>query len=455
MRSWDLKRGSVLVLLAAFAASACSGGFGGASAPAASASAGAATDAPSVSASAAGEPVTLTYLVDDTDATQARANALAEAYTAQHPNVTFEIETRPGGTEGDNIVKTRLSTGEMTDIFWYNSGSLLQALNPAETLVDISAEPFIANIDEAYLPTVSQGDAIFGVPSETAMGGGILYNKKVFADNGLEPPKSWTEFAANNDKLKTAGVAPIGATYADTWTSQLFVLADFYNVQQAVPDFAEKYTANQAHYSDTPAALAGFKRLQEGFEKGWYQQDFGAAKLDDGLNALAEGTIAQYPMLTFTLGTIAENHPDKIQDIGFFGQPGDDAAKHGATIWMPAATYIAKSSENQEVAKDFLGFIASVEGTEVLTEAIAPAGPYVINGSKLPDDALPAVKDIQVYLDNDAAGPALEFLSPVKGPALEQITVAVGSGLNTAEEGAELYDQDVEKQAKQLGLPGW
>ncbi len=453
MRSFDLRRASVLVVIAAFVASACSGGFGGGSAAPPAASAAASEAAPS--ASEAAEPVTLTYLVDDTEATQARAQALADAYTAKHPNVTFDIETRPGGTDGDNIVKTRLSTGEMTDIFWYNSGSLLQALNPSETLVDISGEPYIANIEESYLPTVSQGGAIFGVPSETAMGGGILYNKKVFADQGLQVPKSWSEFGANNDKLKAAGIAPIGATYADTWTSQLFVLADFYNVQQAVPDFAEQYTANKVHYSDTPAALAGFKRLQEGFEKGWYQKDFGAAKLDDGLNALAEGTIAQYPMLTFTLGTINENHPEAIQDIGFFGQPGDDAAKNGATIWMPAATYIAKSSENQDVAKDFLGFIASVEGTEVLTAAIAPSGPYVINGSKLPDDALPAVKDIQTYLDSDTAGPALEFLSPVKGPSLENITVAVGSGLNSAEEGATLYDQDVEKQAKQLGLPGW
>ena len=39
MRTWDLKRGSVLVLFAALAASACSGGFGGASAAPPSASA--------------------------------------------------------------------------------------------------------------------------------------------------------------------------------------------------------------------------------------------------------------------------------------------------------------------------------------------------------------------------------------------------------------------------------
>src|SRR5262249_17922863 len=139
---------------------------------------------------------------DDTEATQARAKALTDAYTAKHPNVTFEIETRPGGTDGDNIVKTRLSTGSMDDIFWYNSGSLLQALNPADSLVDISAEPYIKNIQDSYLPTVSQGNAIFGVPSETAMGGGILYNKKVFDQAGIQVPKTWAEFESNNDKLK-------------------------------------------------------------------------------------------------------------------------------------------------------------------------------------------------------------------------------------------------------------
>ena len=68
---------------------------------------------------------------------------------------------------------------------------------------------------------------------------------------------------------------------------------------------------------------------------------------------------------------------------------------------------------------------------------------------------LPAVKDIQAYIDAGKSAPALEFVSPVKGPRLEQITVEVGSGLRSAEDGAALYDQDVETQAKQLGLPGW
>ena len=65
-------------------------------------------------------------------------------------------------------------------------------------------------------------------------------------------------------------------------------------------------------------------------------------------------------------------------------------------------------------------------------------------------------KDIQPYIDKPGASSlALEFLSPIKGPALEQITVEVGSGIRSAKDGAELYDQDVKKQAQQLGLEGW
>ena len=127
-----------------------------------------------------------------------------------------------------------------------------------------------------------------------------------------------TSFAANNEKIKAAGIAPVIATYGDTWTAQLFVLADYYNVQAANPGFAEDYTANKAKYATTPAAMAGFRYLQEGFEKGWYQKDFATAKFDQGLVLLANGEGAHYPMLSFALPTIAANMPDKIDDIGFF-----------------------------------------------------------------------------------------------------------------------------------------
>ncbi len=400
-------------------------------------------------------PVTLTYLADDSETTQSIVHTLADAYMALHPNVTIEIENRPQGGDGDNIVKTRLATGEMTDIFFYNAGSLLQALQPSDTLVDLSGEPFMANVDEAFKQTVSQNGKVFGVPSTTAMGGGILYNKKIYEQLGLSVPKTWAEFEANNEKIKEAGIAPVIATFGDTWTSQLFVLADFYNVQQAHPTFAEDYTANKAKYATIPEAMAGFTYLQEGYEKEWWQEDYATAKYEQGLKLLAEGKGAHYPMLSFALSTIATNSPDQVNDIGFFAQPGTDASKNGATIWMLSATYIPKTTEHLEEAKSFLAFMVSPEAVAALNEKVPPSGPYLIKGAQLPDEVLPAVKDIAAYIENGNSGPALEFLSPVKGPSLEQICVAVGTGQMTPEEAATAYDEDVKKQAQQLGLPGW
>lgn len=39
---------------------------------------------------------------------------------------------------------------------------------------------------------------------------GVYYNKKTFEDNGLEIPTTWEEFTAVCDKLKEAGITPVG-----------------------------------------------------------------------------------------------------------------------------------------------------------------------------------------------------------------------------------------------------
>ena len=136
--------------------------------------------------------------------------------------------------------------------------------------------------------------------------------------------------------------------------------------------------------------------------------------------------------------------------------PGDDAAKNGLTVWMPAGLYIPKTAEHPEEAKKFVAFVASVPGCDSQTKAGGATGPYMVKGCTLPKDVPPAVTDLLPYFEKeDRIAPALEFVSPIKGPSLEQITVEVGSGIRTPADGAALYDEDVKKQAQQLGLPGW
>ena len=399
----------------------------------------------------------LSVTTDGNAETVAAMEALTAAYTAAHPDVTFEIENRPGGADGDNLVKTRLATGEAGDILQYNSGSLFQALKPVENLADLSDIAGQANVIDSFKSVVTASDGtVRGVPFGPAMGGGIYYNKKIYAELGLSVPKTWAEFMANNEKIKAAGKVAVAQTYGDTWSSQLFVLADYYNVQAQVPNFAADYAANKAKYANTPAAMAGFQHLEDVFKAGYLNEDFGVAKFDDGVRMVATGEAAHYPMLTFALGNIKQNFPENLEDVGFMAQPGDDAAKNGLTVWMPAALYIPAASENQEAAKDFLSFVASVEGCNLMIGANGATGPYLIKDCALPADVPGAVADMLPYFQTEGlTAPALEFLSPIKGPALEQFTVEVGSGIRPAAEAAGLYDQDVEKQAKQLGLPNW
>lgn len=400
---------------------------------------------------------TLNLLLDGNADTIAMMEALTAAYTAANPDVTFEMENRPGGSEGDNMVKTRLATGEAGDIIQYNSGSLFQALKPAETLADLTDLPGQANIVDSFKPVVTAPDGtIRGVPFGAAMGGGVYYNRKLYEELGLSVPKTWDEFMANNAKVKEAGKVPVATTFGDTWTSQLFVLGDFFNVQAEVPTFAADYTANKAKFANTPAAARGFQYLEDVFKAGYVNEDFGVAKFEDGMRMVATGEAAHYPMLTFAMATVKQNTPDNINDLGYFALPGPTADKNGLTVWMPSALYIPAASPNVDVAKDFLNFVASVEGCQTMIGAIGATGPYLIKDCALPADVPPSVADMLPYFQTEGAtAPALEFLSPIKGPALEQITVEVGSGIRPAAEALALYDQDVEKQAKQLGLPNW
>ena len=399
----------------------------------------------------------ISYLIGDSGGTALPyAQALTTKFNEMNPDIKATVETQPAGTEGDNLMKTKLATGEMNDVFGYNSGSLFQALNADQNLVPLTDESWAAALPEEFKSVVSTSNGLYGAPNGTTQGGGVLYNKKVYADLGLKVPTTWAEFKANNDKIKADGkVDPVQQTYGETWTSQLFVLADFANVAAQDPEWAEQYTANKRKYVDQPA-LQSFENQQDAFDSGYFNKNFASATYDDGVKAVATGTAAHYPMLSSAISAINQNFKDNVDDVGFFAMPAQDAADTRMTIWLPNALYIPKTTEGAELeaAKKFVAFVNSPEGCEIQNTINTVTGPYV-STCELPSDVPGLVTDVQKYLDDGKSSPALEFVSPIKGPNLERITVEVGSGIKTGKEGAALYDEDVVKQAQQLGLEGW
>jgi raffinose/stachyose/melibiose transport system substrate-binding protein len=383
------------------------------------------------------------------------ANAIADGFEKKNPTIKVKVNTRPAGTDGDNLVKTRLSTGTMDDVFLYNSGSLFQALKPDSQLQPLTDEPWVKDITDDFKKSVSTPKGVYGAPNGTTFDGGIMYNKKVYEKLGLTVPKTWDEFISNSEKIKAAGITPVLVSYGDTWTSQLFVLADFANVSKADPKWAENYTNNKAKYVNPPA-LAGFTHTQEVFDKGLTNKDYASMTNVNALKALATGEGAQYPMITAVISNVVQSNPDQVDDIGYFAIPSDSGEPQ-ATVWEAGGAYIPKTTTGDKLtaAKKLIAFINSPAGCEAQLAAGTAAGPFAISTCKVPDDAPALVKDELAYQEAGNTGLALEFVSPIKGPNLEKILIQVGSGITQAKPGAELYDNDVKAQAQQLGLKGW
>lgn len=409
--------------------------------------------------SGSGGKTEISYSVIARPTSIAAAEAMVAAFEADNPDITVKVDSWPDDANADNVVKTRLSTGEMSEVFGYNAGALLQSLNPDNQLVDLSGEAWAGDVGKEYKKVVSTANGMYGAPFGMSAGGGVLYNVKVYEKLGLSVPTTWAEFIANSQKIKAEApdVAPVLQAYGDSWTAQVPVLADFANLTAQDASWAEGYTAGQKKFAQAPA-LAGFEHLAALKPAGLLNQDYASMTNIQALTALAQGQGAQYPMITDQLPTIAQDNPDLVDDIGFFALPADDAADTRATLWQPGGLYIPKTAEGDELAaaKKFVEFATSTpEGCRIQVDNSVPIGPFVSPVCTGATDVPQAVTDLQKYVDEGKASPALEFSSPVKGPNLDKITVQVGSGISTAAEGAALYDGDVEKQAQQLGLEGW
>lgn len=367
---------------------------------------------------------------------------------------TIELDiTGSGGDEYNNLVKTRLASGDMDDLLLYNSGALFQQLNPTQYFVDISEdEELIGKLDESYVSTVSSGDATFGIPSTSSQAGCVLYNKEAYEELGLEIPHTWDDFLENCKIAQEAGETAVITSFGDGWPGIVVNFGDYYNVHSENPNFADELTAGTAKWADTPAGVESFQKLAD--VAPYLNEDYMSATYNDIVDRFANGEGVHWIILTQAISNMYSLYGEEVtNNIGAFGIPGENAEDHGLTIWMPDSIYANKDSENVDAALAFMEYYVSDEALNTYTEHILPNGPYCIKGYELPENSYPAVRsDMQAYFDSGKTWPAIEFASPLEGTEIVAISQQVTMGELTAQEAAEAYDQNLEASAIQLGL---
>ena len=218
-------RSMVVMAGLAVVVAACNGGSSSPSAASSAAAPSAA--APSVAApstrsspSAAAEPVTLDWWhITTGEPGKGDFQAIADAYTAAHPNVKINITVLENEAFKTKLAAT--SPDAYPDLFQSWGGGIMAAQADAGLLKDITADvaSWKDTVNPGAMSIYSYKGAQYGIPWDMGMIG-VWYNKALFQKAGITaPPATWDDFLADIGKLKASGIAPLAIAGKDEWPS--------------------------------------------------------------------------------------------------------------------------------------------------------------------------------------------------------------------------------------------
>ncbi|MBT9174243.1 MAG: putative sugar-binding periplasmic protein [Syntrophomonadaceae bacterium] len=149
--------------------------------------------------------------------------ALYVIYRAANPGVEIINTTVAGGAGVDAkaVLATRLIGGDPPDSFQLHAGLAIEKYAPEEYLEPLDDLYGAWGLEKVFPPDLLtllkyQGH-YWSVPVNIHRSNVLWYNKQVFADNNLQPPKTFDEFFAVADALKAKGIVPLVMGTKDGW----------------------------------------------------------------------------------------------------------------------------------------------------------------------------------------------------------------------------------------------
>ena len=287
------------------------------------------------------------------------------AFQAKHPDITVEFNpTAPA--EYNAALNARLEGGTAGDIITCRPFDPSLGLFEKGYLAPLNDLPSMAGFSDVAKSawTTDDGKTTFCVPMASVIHG-FIYNKDIFKELGLEPPKTEEEFFAVLDKIKANGTyTPLVMGTNDQWEAATM---GFQNIgpnywkgedgRKALIDGSAKFT--DAPYIDTFKALAKWAPyLGDGFQ---------AQKYPDSQNLFGLGRGAIYPAGSWDISTFrGQNVP-----MGAFKPP----LPAGATdCYISDHTDIGigmnAKTANSADAKVFLDWVGSEEFANIFANSL-------------------------------------------------------------------------------------
>ncbi|MCM3439775.1 ABC transporter substrate-binding protein [Metabacillus halosaccharovorans] len=281
---------------------------------------------------------------------------LIAKFEEENPNIDVEQASPP---EPSTVLRTRVSKSDIPDIIGVGGDVTYSDLANAGVFTDVTDDKSLENIQPAYvqmLKDVSGLEEVFAIPY-VANAVGVIYNKAIFAELGLEVPKTWDEFISVAEKVKEAGKTPFFHTYKDAWTTLPAFNALAANTQG--DDFYGEL--NQGNILAEDRYKEAAEKLLQLSEYGHKNQQ--GVGYNDGNTAFANGESAMYLQGIWALPEIKKANPDI--ELGVFpfpatNNPDDINVISGVDLILG----VAASSKHPEEAKKFVEFLLKEENAK-------------------------------------------------------------------------------------------
>ena len=169
------------------------------------------------------EPVTLKMLHFMEAEAGPTLKEINKRFHEKYPNITIEYENAPVD-QYQTLIRTRFASGDAPDLLGVFPGTWKEPFVKSGYLMDLSDRPWVSRLQQGAKDMESTDGKVYALPlDQNAIG--VIYNKKIFADQGLTIPQNWEEFLALCEKLKTADITPLAIGNKDLWVTQLIPYA--------------------------------------------------------------------------------------------------------------------------------------------------------------------------------------------------------------------------------------
>jgi glucose/mannose transport system substrate-binding protein len=345
--------------------------------------------------------------------------AMTNIYNQKFPDVEFINATIAGGagSNAKEVLKTRILGGDPPDAFqvhagqeiagWVKSGKL-------ETLDDLYKEQ---NWDKVFpkdlLDILKVNGHYYSVPVNIHRANVIWYNKKVFADNKINVPKTWDEFLAAAEILKGKGITALAlGDNGDTWTDvQIF---ECILLSTLGSDGYKGLWNGKTAWTDAKVteSLEILKKVL-----GYVNSDHSALSWDQAAQYVIDGKAAMTLMGDWADGYFISK---KFADYGWAPSPGTEG-----TFMMLSDTFaLPKGAKDRGNAIEWLKVCGSLDGQEAFNP-LKGSIPARTDGGKGKDDEYlkSAMKD---WSGNNLA-PSLAHGAAAQEGWLTDIKTAMGT----------------------------